>query len=258
VPAPTLYLPDAHAAQSGENAVSYKIASNPDERSAAFALVYKAYLRAGLIEENPFEMRVTPHQLLPTTDMFVAQVRGVVISTVSLVADDELGLPMETIYRDELAELRARGGRMAEVTSLADRRRYLSRTLPVFVKMMRLLGQTARKRGIDRLLVAVHPRHAKFYERFLKFEALGGERSYPQVLNNPAVALTVDFERLDRTRPVGYEVFFGEPLADEELRPRPMCDDERRRFEEIATYGLGFTPVGPSDESQGRLAAGAA
>jgi hypothetical protein len=259
VSSPTIYVSDAHVAvPSDENQVSYKVASSPDERAEAFGLVYKAYLRAGLIDENPFEMRVTPHHLLPTTDVFLAQVRGVVISTVSLVADGELGLPMESIYRDELAELRGRGGRLAEVTSLADRRRYLSRTLPVFVSLMRLLGQSARKRGIDRLLVAVHPRHAKFYQRFLKFEALGGQRSYPLVRNNPAVALTLDFERLDRTRPLGYEVFFGDAIADEQLRPWPMCDAERQRFEAVAAYGMGFTPVGPSDHTQGGISAGAA
>jgi len=243
-------------AEPDGDSIAYKLAENFHERDAAFRLVYHAYTRAGLIEDNPHEMRVTPYQLLDTTDVIVAVCDGEVISTVSLVCDGDLGLPMEGIYGDEVARYRRRGIRVAEVSSLADRRSQLSRTLPVFVPLMRLMVQAARYRGVEELLVAVHPRHARFYQRFLSFEAVGAEKSYPLVRNNPAVALSLDFARLDRVRPVNYETFFGAPLAEEQLVGRPMSDRERRWFAPAAEYGGGFTLVGPGDEA--RLRNGAA
>ncbi len=55
--------------------VTIKIAENRDERSAAFRLVYHAYIRAGLIEPNPAGLRVTPYQLQPNCDIFIASLR---------------------------------------------------------------------------------------------------------------------------------------------------------------------------------------
>lgn len=229
--------------------IVYKPAANQAERTAAFRLVYQAYTRAGLIEENPYQMRVTPYQMLDSTQVFVAVCNNEVMSTVSLVGDGVLGLPMEGIYGEEVERLRARGISVAEVSSLADRRRQLSRTLPVFVPLMRLMVQAARYRGIEQLLVAVHPRHARFYQRFLSFDNVGDVKSYPLVRNNPAVALSLDFAKLDRVRPVNYETFFGDPLSEEQLAAQPMSDYERRRFAPAAKYGGGFTLVGPSDEA---------
>ncbi|HWB13934.1 MAG TPA: long-chain N-acyl amino acid synthase [Pirellulales bacterium] len=237
--------------------IVYKVAENRHEREAAFRLVYNAYTRSGLIEENPHAMRVTPYQLLDTTDVFIAMLDDELISTVSLVCDGNLGLPMEEIYGAEVAELRARGLCVAEVSCLADRRRQLSRTLPVFIPLMRLLAQAARYRGIEQLLVAVHPRHAGFYRRCLSFDLMGDEKTYPVVRNNPAVALSLDFPKLDKLRPVNfdrffYDTFFGTQLPTTQLARHPMSDDERRFFGPAAEFGGAFTLVSPGDEQRVR------
>jgi hypothetical protein len=235
--------------------IVYKVAENRQEREAAFRLVYKAYTRSGLIDENPHGMRVTPYQLLDTTDVFIAMLDDEVISTVSLVCDGELGLPMEGIYGREVTDLRASGICVAEVSCLADRRRQLSRTLPIFIPLMRLLAQAARYRGIEQLLVAVHPRHAGFYRRCLSFDLLGDLKTYPLVRNNPAVALSLDFLKVDRLRPVNfnrffYDTFFGTQIPETELIRRPMCGDERRLFAPAAEFGGAFTLVGAGDEQR--------
>jgi hypothetical protein len=242
--------PTSH--RSDHEPITYKIAVNQQERESAFRLVHRAYVRAGLIEDNPHQLRVTPYHMLDTTDVFIAIFGGEVISTVSLVGDGELGLPMERIYADEVQQLRKQGVSIAEVSSLADRRRQLSRTLPVFVPLMRLMAQTARHRGIERLLVAVHPRHARFYRRVLSFEDMGEVRPYPFVRNRPAVALALDFRKLERIRPVNYTTFFGTPLAESAFAGLPLSNEERKLFAPIAECGTGFTTVGPSDEGMPR------
>lgn len=230
--------------------IAFKIAENRDERSAAFRLVYHAYIRAGLIEPNPAGLRVTPYQLQPSCDIFIASLRDEVISTVSLIADGPQGLPMESIYADEISRLRETGLQFGEVSALADRRRQLSRTLPVFVRMMRLMVQNAHRKGLDRLLVAVHPRHARFYQRFLSFKLLAEERTYPLVCNHPAVALYLDFNEIHRDRPPNYELFFGDRLSDEQVAPRPMPASDAEHFAEAALFGKQFAVMGPSEASE--------
>ena len=231
-PGPTLAAWDAPV-PGGDQAdirrfpIAIKVASTRDERAAAFRLVYRRYLESGLCAPNPSEMRVTPYQLLPTTTIFVAVYQGEVIFTLSLVGDGELGVPMESIFPDEVRGLRAHGVTFGEVSCLADRRRELSRFLPLFVRVCRLTFQFARRHGSRRLLIAVHPKHGRFYERFFGFRPLGGTREYQSVLNKPAAAYSLDFSWFTKDL---YDQYFGEEIPPEELEPHPMAEGERAHF----------------------------
>ena len=101
-------------------AVEFKIADSVEERHRLFRLVYEAYLRAGLERVNPSRMRVTPFHLLTSTEMFVAKLRNEVISTMSLVVDGKLGLPMDFVFPEQVQQRRDNGLRVAEATCLAD------------------------------------------------------------------------------------------------------------------------------------------
>ena len=167
--------------------------------------------------------------------MLVAVLRDETVFTVSLIGDGQLGLPMENVYGEEVRSLRKQGVRIGEVSCLADRRSKYRKCFPVFVRLCRLTAQFAWHQGLDRLLVAVHPRHARFYRRFMDFEPIGPERSYPSVQNRPAVALSLDLVRLHENRGKGYDTLFGPTIPAEQLAParfdpseadylRPMID----------------------------------
>jgi hypothetical protein len=218
-----------------------KIAETRADWEAAFQLVQLSYERSGLAEPNPFGMRVTPYHLLPTTEVFVAQLRDEVICTVSLVRDGDCGLPMQSIYGAEVQARRSAGLQLAEVSCLADRRKDPERFFPLFIALSRLMVQCARCRGVDQLLVTVHPRHARFYRRYMAFEVFGDEKAYPVVCNNPAVAMCLDFARIDRDPPACYGQFFGEPLPHSLTEYRPMPDADRDHFRRIATHAACST-----------------
>ncbi len=219
------------------NEISYRIASTQYERMAAFNLVYEAYVETGLIEPNRFQMRVTPFHLLPTTNIFIAVYQGEIIGTVTLIGDGELGLPMEGIYGNEVNELRRQGYSLGEVSCLAHRRQQVKQTLPLFVQMTRLMAQHSRHNGMDQFLIAVHPRHAQFYMRFMGFEQIGDLRSFPSVRNNPAVACALNFPRIDVERPACYNQFFGTPIPVDELSSSPMNRFEVDEFADAAEEG---------------------
>lgn len=228
--------------------IKYKIASTRTEREAAFRLVYDSYLRAGLGRSNCFRMRVTPYHLLTTTDIFLARCGADVIATVTLVADGKLGLPMESVYKTEVAQRREERLNLGEISCLADRRRDFRRTLPVFTELCRLMIQTARKRGMDETLVAVHPKHARFYQRFCAFEQIGEEAIYERVCNHPAVAMSLNFARLDRQGHANYEKFFAETIPAEELAPRPITKSEGEFFRPMIDPSFRITPLPPADQ----------
>jgi hypothetical protein len=237
--------------------IDCRIASSIAEREAAFELVYEAYLCSGLGEPNPWELRVTPYHLLPTTEVFIAVHRGEVVLTYTLVVDGDLGVPMESVYGPEVNELRRAGVRFAEASCLADRRELLNGSfLPVFCELSRLVAQYSRKRGIHRILAAMHPRHSRFYRRILGFEQFGAEKAYPSVGYRPAVAVNLNFVRLPSHRPDCQNLLFGETVADEHLEPEPMSESDREYFAKMVDSSLTLAPLGEAEErSRGRAPA---
>ena len=207
--------------------VVYKIASHRDELYASFGLVYEAYVRAGLSTRHPYRMRVTPYHLLPTTEVFIAVKEGEVIASVSLIRDGELGLPMESIYGKETARYRGHGSSLAEVSCLADCQTGQGCSTSVVVRLISLMLQSAKRRGVDQLLIAVHPRHVKFYERFIGFEVIGEEKPYGTVCDHPAVAMVLDLNWMPFDYPRMYARFFGTPFSDDVLAYHPISDELR-------------------------------
>jgi len=175
-----------------------------------------------------------PHHLLATTNIFVALRGSQVIGTVTLVGDGRLGLPMERVYEDEVHGLRRDSSTwLGEVSALATAPASADLGFHVVIGLMRIMAQFARRHGVEHLLIAVHPRHARLYRRTMGFRLLGDERAYPSVRNQPAVALHLDLSWPDHAAPEtheNYKLFFGESIAEEHLRFRPISAAERRYF----------------------------
>jgi hypothetical protein len=223
--------------------IVYKVAENRQEREAAFRLIHQSYTKAGLIQPNPYGMRVTPYHLLDSTAVFVALYQGECICTLSLVGDGELEVPMASIYGQEIQSLRDQGLHFGEVSCLADRRSELARIMPVFVKLAGVMAQYARARGMDNLVIAVHPRHLRFYKRFMAFREMGDIRSYPTVCNNPAIACTLNFDTVQTYTPQCYNPYFYPALSEWELRSHPLSREDRAYFAPAAQYGAAMVPM---------------
>lgn len=224
--------------------ITYKVAECREEREAAFRLLYDAYVQAGLMTPHPYGMRVTPHHLLPTSDVLVAMHESKVIYTMSLVSDDQLGLPMESLYEQEIDELRQQGLYLAEVTCLASHPDCFDRgrMFGVFLNLVGLMFQYARSHDIDRLVIAVHPRHFRTYQRLLGFDQIGPQKPYAAVRNRPAVAAQHDFNRLDLEKYRLYDRVYARPFRRWELLRQPMLEDDRDFFTPVAEL-CGDLPV---------------
>lgn len=202
-----------------------RMARGDEEILQALSLVHAAYVRSGLIEPNIFQLRVTPYHLLSTTEVIVAVLRGEVVATATVVGDGQLGLPMEGLYGTEVKGRRSKGMHLAEVSCFADRREHFERQFPLVARLMSLTIQCAARRGSDELLIAVHPRHGSFYERFFGFRLIGEVKAYQAVNNNPAVPLSLDLKRLESACPRGYQRVFREVFADADFCYQPPSEE---------------------------------
>lgn len=178
--------------ESAIAALEVSVAETPRDYEAAARLVQALYVKRGIATEHPSGARVTPHVLAPTTAVFVAKSGGEVVGTISLTLDSELGLPMDKIYRDELAPLRARGRRLAEVGALCLAPGH--RGTGCMYLLSRIMNDYALRAGCDDLVIAVHPDVADYYRANMLFEQIGAVKTYPG-LEKSALAIAM---RLDK------------------------------------------------------------
>jgi hypothetical protein len=199
--------------------------SRSDELRGAFRLIHQAYVQRGLALPNSLEMRVTPYHGLISTEVVIGRYHEDVICTATIIHDGDMGLPMECVYQRDVEKFRERNLKICEISCLADRRKHMARSFPALSRLMSLIAQSSFRRGTNEVLIAVHPRHARFYERYLGFTQFADERTYPSVRNHPAVALHLDLNNLAENNPEAYQRLFGEPFGQLTIeRPRISPD----------------------------------
>jgi hypothetical protein len=173
--------------------ITFGLASDTDTLDAAYQLVHDQYVSRGYMDPHPSGRRLSLHNALPTTKVFVARKDEDVLGTVSVIQDSVLGLPMDEIYQDELVRLRRAQRGIAEVSALAIRSECRALGLPILMRLVRMIVvYTAEVARLDDLCIAVNPRHVSFYQKALSFTMFGPLRGYQKVNGAPAVAMHCD------------------------------------------------------------------
>jgi len=206
-----------------------KIAQTRQEREAAFGLIYRSYLHAGLCKPNQLELRILPYHLTSTSEIFITVVDQEVVATVSLFVDSNMGLPMDSVFPQQINDARKNGYLMSEISCLADCRKN-GRVLANLCELTRLLVQYARFQRLDGVTLLSHPKHARFYKRYMGFEAMGPIRPFPEVQNSLAEPLRFDFANIASASEELYERILGEQIPEEQLVACPMSAEDRDYF----------------------------
>lgn len=213
-----------------------KVATEAEEWEAAYRLVADNYRARGYEAADSSGLRFTPFHALPDTTTFVAKHEGQVVATLTLVPDNVLlGLPLESVFKAEVEELRGKGQRLAEVVGLADRDLSLREFVPIFTALMRLLSQYAVRLGTDAAVITINPRHRTFYKKMMGFQPLGELRDYPSVQNAPAEAYLIDPELMRANAPSMFQQIFAVPLPDDVFVHRPLPVALMRYFAACST-----------------------
>lgn len=203
------------------------------EYEGAFRCLYRSYHRRGLASyANDRGIRMTRHHLQPETRVLIARAGRSVVGTLTLAEDSRVGLPLRAVFNREVTTMAAKDPRLAEATCLAidDPRRG---GIVVMHRLMGLAAQAASLRGITRLLIAVHPRHAPFYVREAGFQEFAPTRPHPCVKDAPAVGLQLNLATLRTDAPHVWRRYYGMTYSSLALSAVPTPNRLLLRLEHL-------------------------
>ena len=224
----------AHTDNQPEASIVCRTARTREDLIGAFQLLKRRYSETGLCRENSASLRVLPYHLWHETQVFVTVQGGRVIGTLSLIRDsDRQQIPMESNYADIISNLRSRGSRLAEVSSLCvDPTPSVSRG-DLFGQLTRLMIFHARFVGVEHLVAVVHPRHAKFYRRAMGFEEIGGLSKYQQAGGQPGIAILGKVNDRASYGLRWQRYYFDGAFSEAELRSQKIAPADRVFFEKF-------------------------
>ncbi|UCH92143.1 MAG: hypothetical protein JSV88_17845 [Candidatus Aminicenantes bacterium] len=186
---------------------SIQVANNLETRLSAYQLVYKSYLKKGLINKRTqHKLWVSEFNALATTMTLLIKKNKRIIGTITLILDSPIGLPTDSIYKQENDKLRHSKMKLAELSSLAldasknHEALFLMARFLNYAYLIALYGLSGKK-ATD-FVISVNPRYENFYKRFFLFEKIGGFRYYGWVNNAPAILLKLDVETIQNHMPL--------------------------------------------------------
>jgi GNAT superfamily N-acetyltransferase len=193
--------------------LDFGLATDRNALEQALRLQHDQYVAQGYMDSHPSGWRLSLHNGLPSTQVFVARAGDRVVATMTLIVDSPLGLPMDEIYADELRGLRGEHRNMAEVSGLAVDPDYQRSGVAILLRLIRMLVlYSIEKAHVSDLCIAINPHHAIFYRKAFHFQVIGGLKQYRKVNGAPAVALRLD---LSLGRTLMREVREGHPMLKE-------------------------------------------
>ena len=196
-----------------------------DNRREAFALRYRGYVHAGLIEPSPFGIYTDAYDDLGTTLVAALHRRGACIATLRLSlyvpGTEGPALPCEKVYPEVAALKAAAQGPIVELSRLSidpdiTNTRYRARLYAAAIRAG-VMGCIAL--GARHLLVATQTKWQSFYEHVLDFKVAGPAQLYPPG-DVPVILLARELDA-DLRRRIARNMFFRIDEAElEELTGR--------------------------------------
>ena len=115
--------------------------------------------------------------------------------SLSLIFNEDAGLPVEKIYSAELKPLKENGNKILEVSRLVISHEYrnVKEVLKLLVNYMLIYSYHVK--SYSSTVIQVNPRHKSYYMSLLKYDEIGPEKKCPSVQNAPAVLLHLPLER---------------------------------------------------------------
>ncbi len=176
-----------------EESFVLKIAETQDELQACFGLLHDAYVSSGFMRPHPSGLRVTPYHALPTTTTLCAKINDRVVGTLSIVREGVFGFPMQSAF--DIASVRAKEGRIAEISALAVHPAYRKTGGAILFPLMKFMYEYCTRFFDTRhLVIAVHPNRIDLYESLLFFRRLAAQvvDNYDFANGAPAIGATLD------------------------------------------------------------------
>ena len=227
--------------------LSFQPAATLDQVIEAWTLVYCSYLRTGLIRSNPWRLHTVGQAIQPRSMVVCGRIGGLTVSTLSGYLDQPapVGLPLDAVYPEELAALRADGRTLMEIGLFADRREHIERSIDALLELMRQVFYFGAAMSATDAVISVRPRHAGFYTRLLGFEQFGPGRPHPLVNGETVVLLHLDgYGKVEQASPPrGLRYFRNNPVSLDSFADRCVLTSGAVRNSVVEEY-LRRSPMG--------------
>ena len=174
-----------------------KIAETQEELAGCFRILHDAYVASGFMLPHPSGMRITKYHALPTTTTICAKYDGKIVGTISMIREGVFGFPLQSVF--DLTKVRAKGGRIAEISALAVHPDFRKTGGAIFFPLIKFMREYCVKYFETRhLVIAVNPNNIEFYESILYFTRLqeSAVEKYDFANGAPAVGATLDLRGL--------------------------------------------------------------
>jgi len=182
-----------------------KIAETREELEACFRILHDAYVSSGFMKPDPSGMRITIYHALPTTTTLCAKYDGRVVGTISMIREGVFGFPLQSVF--ELEHVRAKGGKVAEISALAVHPEFRKTGGAILFPLMKFMREYCSEYFDTRhLVIAVNPEKIELYEALLFFDRLQEKvvESYDFANGAPAVGATLDLKYAAELFKAGY------------------------------------------------------
>jgi len=221
----------------GESGLTFKVANHLQEVEDAWRLVYRRYLETELVHPNPVGIHTVPQALHHSSATVCGKIKDMTVSTLTVMEDGPMKLPLDSVYPEQLDELRSQGRRMVEVGLFADRRDTLDRRAPALIEALRFALYFSLYRDATDAVIGVHPHHAPFYRRLVAFEKAGPTTTYRSVRDKPVVLLRCRREViLAEKRKPGLEMVMAQQIPDSVFSGRYTFTPQGLSNSSIADY----------------------
>ena len=178
-----------------------------EELKAAYALVYQEYSAKKLCVPNTEAMFYNAYSFVPGSRTFLLRKEEKLLGTICLVADSSLGLPMETIFPDELKAMRAEGSKLAEIGALALNSNHVNMKQYSFKNFQKqaylyklyktIFDYALSSQKITDFVIGCHPRH-EFLYKYLNFNTISPAKAYGGANAAPAVLMRLNLPSMHR------------------------------------------------------------
>lgn len=151
---------------------------------------------------EPSGLRLSLKDFLPTSTVFVAANRALVIGTTTAKLWCSGGFPADSAFHSDLISLRLDDPQNMESTKFATMRwaveetGRIGRMSAVGASLLRALYEWCATMNVREWIVVVNPKVLNFYKDELGFELLVGERACDHVANAPGVLLKLNVRGL--------------------------------------------------------------
>jgi hypothetical protein len=180
----------------GASRLCAREAASCDEIEAAHALVRRRYAWRGYdVPALPDARAPRAQSPVPREVTFVATQDDDTVGTITLGLDGRGGLLAERTHGDAIAERRAAGASVCELTRLAVAETANSRS--VLAALFNIAYTVGTAHGVTDVFIEVNPRHVGFYTRVLGFAVAAAEKFCERV-QAPSVLLSLAIEELER------------------------------------------------------------